>query len=278
MEQSAIKQIQQSSAELAHEAAESLASATQQYPFVMVPEGFKVQKIDVEEHEQFRRRFRGSLRTASLNDFTTYCLTNKLEHSTCFISPEEMSAKVIIDHGSREAPGHCQDNAHLKLEKTPEYCAFLDVCDRSLSQKALAEWLEEWLDCVTFFDGDNNTIDPRKAISSIRKITIEANAKSETETQSFREEKSAFESIEAKHDDNRPHEIHFSCKPYDDLKMRTLSCKLSIITGEATPVLKLRSQRLSVAVQEMGTELKEILTEKFNGEIQTYLADFRAVA
>lgn len=275
MDQLAIKQIQHGFADAVSEAQKSLNHATtSKTPLTLVPEGFKIQELDLEKYEPTRRRFRGNMQTTSLIDFCNYSLENKMGGTTCFINAEEMSAKTIIDHGGRSEPGHCEDTAYVKLKKTAEYNAIQSISSRKIDQKTLAEFIEEWADHITCLDAHSLAIDCKKAINSIRKITIEANASSESETQSFRETRSSLESIEAKNDESRPHYINFKCYPYSDLRARDFMCRLSIFTGEQKPLLSLRIIREETHTEELSEEFKTVLATSFEGEIPTYLARF----
>lgn len=275
MDQSAIEQIQNSTAALANEAQSSLnACKLGGVPYTLVPQGFKVQELNIEKYEPIRRRFSGQMQTKSLDDFCEYSLKNKIEGTICFINGKSMGAKTIINHGDRVSPGHCDDVAHLKLEDTAEYIALKVITARSNSQKTLAEFIEEWADHITCLDENSNAIENKKAINSIRKITIEANAISESQTQSFRESRSALESIEAKNDDCRPHFIVFNCQPYRDIAARDFVCRLSIITSEQKPLLNLRIIREETHQEEISQEFKDLIDQKFKEKIQTYLANF----
>lgn len=275
MDQSAIEQIQNSTAALANEAQSSLnACKTGGVPYTLVPQGFKVQELNIEKYEPFRRRFSGQMQTKSLDDFCEYSLKNATEGTACFINAEAMAAKTIINYGDRDWAGHCDDTARVSLQKTAEYQALQILTARKMEQKTLAEFIEEWADHITCLDENSNAIENKKAINSIRKITIEANASSESQTQSFRESRSTLESIEAKNDDCRPHFIVFNCQPYRDIAARDFVCRLSIITSEQKPLLNLRIIREETHQEEISEEFKDLIDQKFKEKIQTYLANF----
>lgn len=276
-DKSAIEQVQKASAESVEAYHQTIENAcnSENMPFVALPESMRVQELNTEKYLTFRRRFRGTFTTTSIEDFVAYCLNNSDDNTVCFISDYTMNAKCILDIGNVAEPGHCVHKAELALEMTPEFRALLSICDSKQLQGPLAEWMEDWRDGLNCFDGDNNSIGTAQAIIGVRKITIESAKKQESEVQSFSAERSALESINANADGNRPHLLTFTCKPYEELSERTFEMRVAMhIEDNKAPRIKLHIKQLAKHNQEMCDELASKLLGEFNDTIIVYTARF----
>lgn len=232
MDQSAIKEIQNNRAMQSTE--ERLLN--QQLPSVVLHKDYDLKSIEHLLPEPLR--FRGTFRTTHPDSFAEYvCSEHHGENSTCFIDPDSMTAAVVIDMGCNEAPGHRDHQAQLHLQKRPEYAALCRIDGEKLSQKQMAEWLEDWIDYLDFAkttgDDESAVINQKKVIAAIRSITIEQASKVQQDSQSLSERRTAMQSIEAKSDiSDLPDIIMFSCKPYEGLPDQVAHLRLSITTGD----------------------------------------------
>lgn len=269
MDKSAIEQIQQSQTAIAHQ--DALANQNLAYPVLAAHKDFEVRSL--ERFLPGKVRFTGTMLTSSVSDFSGFTLENKSDDSQCFINKDDASAQVIFNLGTTSKAGHGDFKAELKLEKTAEYKALLGVNDSQLSQKALAEFMEDWTHCITAFASDDDLIPTTKAIAAVRRLTIEANAKAEHEVQDFRSSRSAMENIEAKTDNGLPAYILFQCVPYNELKEFNFYARISVITGE-TPKLSFRIKRLEKIQDEIMDNFKELIVEKLDGKVPTYIGVF----
>lgn len=269
MDKSAIEQIQLSQA--INAAQEAVANQKLAYPLVSLPKDFETKSL--ERYLPNRVRFTGALNTKSVNDFAKFSLDNKEDGTKCFIDKDTASATVIFNLGNADKAGHADFKATLGLEKTAEYKALLGKHDTMLSQKQLAEFMEDWSSFITCFDKEGEVIFINKAIAAVRRLTIEANAKAEHEVQDFRSSRSALENVEAKTDTGLPAEILFQCSPYNELPEFNFSARISVITGE-TPKLSFRIKRLEKVQDEIMDAFKELVVSKLDGQIPTYLGVF----
>lgn len=270
MDKSAIEQIQQA------EATNSVNSAIKNfaglaYPLVAVPNDFKTECL--ERYLPNKVRFTGTLKTNSLNDFTSFSLAHKQDGSKCFINSDNEEAVVIFNLGDDSKAGHADFKAFLKLEKTAEYKALLEKHDRHLNQKQLAEFMEDWADYIVALNSDGAAISTSKAISAVRRITIEAKAEAKHEVQDFRSTRSALENVEAKTDHGLPSEILFKCVPFNELPEFEFYARISIITGEE-PKFSFRIKRLEKIQDDIMNEFKRILVQELNEQIPAYLGVF----
>lgn len=260
MDKSAIEQIQQSPTAQAVQAA--VNAQLLNTPIVVVPEKFSVESM--ERHLANRVRARGQMATSVVEEFVGYVDTRTQEDMRCFINEDHMSATNIFNFGNDAAPGHCDDTAVLTLKKTAEYKA-LDAMDgERRSQQKMAEFLEDWAPNITFISEQGEQLAPAKAISAVRRITINASAKSETEQTNFRSERSALESISVDSSNGLPAEIHFVAPAYIGLQPFRFECRLSCITGEKEPVLILRIKRSEQLAELFAAEFSLLLKAKFD--------------
>lgn len=260
MDKSAIEQIQQSQTVSAVQGA--LASAALAVPVIASP-----REIDIQSMERFlqnRVRSRGQMATSVVDEFVSFVDSRSQLDMRCFINEDSMSATNIFNFGDTETPGHCDDIAVLTLKKTAEYKALLAMEGERRSQQKMAEFLEDWAPNITFISEQGEQLAPAKAIAAVRRITINASAKSESEQTNFRSERSALESISVNSSDGLPAEIHFLAPPYIGLPPFNFECRLSVITGEKEPVLVLRIKRSEQLAELFAAEFSALLKSKFD--------------
>lgn len=242
-------------------------------PMLALPEHYQV--MDMEKHLPQRTRYRGRMMTKSLDDFIAYCREHHAAGSGCFIDQDDMTALTLFNLGSHEAPGHGDFRALLKLDATAEYTALLQLNGTRQTQKELAEFMEDHAHAITCYDAAGDAMHTGKAVSAVRKVTIEARRREDHEEQNFKAQRSALESIEASSEDGMPAGFRFSCVPFNGLRERAFDLRLSILTGQDRPVLVARIKRLEAEQEDMGKELAGLLDEAFaETEISTYIGGF----
>lgn len=245
-------------------------------PAVAVPNGLEI--VNLERYQNGRYRFRGSLKTTSINDFVKYSVGySDAPGVRCFIDAEDMTARTIFNLGTIEHPGHADNSALIVLKKTSPFSAVLSINGRKQGQKELAEWLEDWRDYLLAFDADGNVLDIKQAISAVRRITIESSRSSDHEDSDFSARRSVMENVEAKSKDIMPAAFEFKCTPYDELQERAIKLRYSILTSQDTPTLVLRIVQLENLQELMAQEFRDILSAKFEGtQIETFIGNFSA--
>lgn len=248
---------------------------------VVLHKDFAIQNL--ESFEPNRSRFRGNFSTAEPDAFANYALNKSAANAGCFINAQNMAAQLIFNLGTKDLPGHCDDKARLSLEMTAPYKALLAIADKRLSQKEVAEFIEDWRKLMSAsseedLDGNTTAIPLAKAIYAIRKITIEQKATTESESRNFGATNSSMDSIDVKSADMPPAYLHFTCEPYRGLTVRTFNLRLSVIT-DRQPSLTLRIARHETEQEEMAKEFEAIINTKL-GEIEprinTFIGDFSA--
>lgn len=283
MDKSAIEQIQKSaSITSAKEAVEAIAEMPGIMPVVALPQDFQLHYMEHHLHTRFR--FRGSFATQSLAAFGAYAQQHALpEPQAAFIDAENMRAKLVLNLGNQEAPGHCDNTASIRLEKTAAYKALLAIVDREKSQQEIAEFIEDWrLNLLAW--GDSDADDARegipivKALQAVRSITIEAISKHDSDVRNFGQTSTGMDSIDAKSQHTLPAQFEFVCEPYHELPARTFTLRLSIITRQK-PALVLRIVRQERHDEEMAEEFKSLIENQLSThspDAQTYIGTFSA--
>ena len=235
-------------------------------PYVTaLPENFKLH--DLEKHMSQRRRAIGTMSTTSAQDFANYIKDHAEAGATVFVSTEAMKAVAVLNLGTPEEPGHADNLAVLDPKKTAAFSALLAIANgHPRSQQDVAEFLEDWPSMVSCYNDEGN-ITNAKAIAAVRKITIEALRKLESEEQSLSASRSAFESVAATSKEPLPTTIYFTCVPYVGLAERTFVLRLGVLTSGDKPSIVLRIVKAEEHAEEMGNELAALIADKFsNGD------------
>jgi len=242
-------------------------------PITVVPDNSTIKSL--EDYQPGRSRFRGKMSTESIEDFASY--TKQYSQASCFINQSKMIAVSVFNLGTEDRPGHADNKAILSLETTAAYEAVKAITNQRLSQKDLAEWLEDWRMNLEAIDQDSSDLDIKKSINAIRNITIESSRKEEHSDHDFKAGRSAMEEIEASSKENIPSSFCFTCMPYVGLSDRQFYLRLSLITGGEKPVFILRIIKHDEIKEEMTKEFKSILDDSLkDDDIKIFIGSFSA--
>jgi uncharacterized protein YfdQ (DUF2303 family) len=226
-------------------------------PTAILPEGAKI--FDLERFAAGRSRFRGTFSTNSLLDFGKYITDRAVVNAQGFIDQDEMSCLVMFNIGDAANPGHADDRAALKLKPTAGYKAVREIGGRTLSQKELSDWIEDWNASLKAVGEDLQDISIVKAIAAVRTITIKASSESDHTVSETRASRSAMDAIEATSKETLPTSLIFSVVPFEGLQLREIILRISVITSGAQPALKLRWIGEEVQREEIAQEFKSVL-------------------
>ena len=208
--------------------------------------------ISIEHLMSGRARFRGRFETSVLSEFAGYLKAN--QGGVGYIGADSCTAKVYLNLGTQEKPGHGDWTASLKLEPTAAYAALRRADGVRFEQKQLVEWIEDW---AALLDAEQGM---PYAIASIRNLTI-STSKDVTHTdKDFGASRSSLESIEAKSGAGIPSHLQFTCTPYLGFMQRTFKLRLSVITGDK-PGLTLRIVGREQLDEDIAKEFKASLIE-----------------
>lgn len=248
-------------------------SVTTFVPTALVPDSTKL--VSLERYQPLRARFRGNMATNSLADFGEYVLQRNGAGAKGFVDQDEMSCRVFFNIGDTENPGHADDIATLQLKPTAAYKALQAIAGKRLSQKDLAEWMEDWHVSLRATDANGADMPVTQAIAAVRNITIKAAAERTHVESNFSASRSAMDSIEAASQDRLPEALHFSFAPFEGLGIRVFTLRLSILTGDEKPALKPRWVGEEIQREEIAAEFKAVLNKLAGGAATLYLGAFQ---
>ena len=250
-----------------HAAATALAMApTETRGAAALPDHFRVR--DLEHYLPHRRRMAGMFETRSVAPFAQYAAQHADAGATVFVDADNMTAMAVLDLGTTEAPGHADNCAKLAPRKTAAYRALQGIAHTARSQKAIAEFFEDWngIARLQFFaedtpDGQGEEIPLRRAIAALRAVDIKTTTGMEGRVEQLSSSLSAFEQVKASSKDTLPATIYFTCQPYADLAERTFVLRLSVSAGEKGPTLILHVKNEERHIEEMAEELAELVAQ-----------------
>lgn len=242
---------------------EAANKATPVDGFVALPNDFQLH--DLERHSDVRRRARGTFSTPFIDSFCAYTQAHAEPGTTVFINPNKLGAQAVLNMGTPAKPGHTDNQAALDLVKTAPFQALSQIANGcGQSQRAVAEFLEDWQHVIHCFT-DSAEIKVHQAINAVRRITVEALRKQESEEQSLSATRSTLESVTASSKEPIPTTIYFNCKPFAELAERSFVLRLGILTGEKAPTINLRIIKLEEHSEAMCEELASILRVRLVG-------------
>ena len=257
----AIEAIQESSA--IENANIAMAQAEGAHHVVALPSHYE--KHDLEQYQPNRRRARGSMETPSLPSFAAYTKQHAEAGATVFIDDHDFKANAVLNLGTPEFPGHADNRATLAPRATAAYAALKAIQGNARSQKDVAEFLEDWSDCIKCFR-ENDEVPNAKAIAAIRSVTIEAMRKLENTEQQLSASRSTFENVSASSTQPLPTHIYFTCLPYVDLSERTFVLRLGVLTAGDKPSIVLRIVKKEEHDEEMAYELSDRVVNAIDGD------------
>jgi uncharacterized protein YfdQ (DUF2303 family) len=221
---------------------------------------------------EFRSRLRGKFTTRNLDSFATYSNLRAVEHplgnTQAFIDTLKMECSAIFNIGNAQHPGQCDDNASLTLDACVEFAAILKLNGNKLSQKQLAEWLDDWNYVLAPFygeeiEGDDPGIELggtslRRAIRAVRNIEIKEGTATVTKVGNMINSASALSSIEARSDHEMPSGFYATIIPYDGFRARAIRLDLSVGT-DSPPRLQMRIARLEALSDSIAREFVDLI-------------------
>lgn len=231
----------------------NLDAGNAEHGVLALPSEFKLH--DLEPYLELRRRARGNFSTPFVASFARYLINHAdMNNTTVFVDPQKLGAVAVLNLGTTEVPGHADNTATLELQLSAPYQALLRAARGPVSQRTLAEWMEDWAPHIKCSD-EAGEIELRKAIGAVRRITIESMRKQESEQQALSETRSALESVKATSKDPLPTMIQFTCQPAAELSVRAFDARVSISTSGNDPMLTLHLIRTEEHAEQMSDEL-----------------------
>jgi uncharacterized protein YfdQ (DUF2303 family) len=220
---------------------------------------------DIEQYHPTRRRARGTVTTASLPSFAAYINTHKEYGASIFVNGDNLTATAILNLGTPTEPGHADNTVKLAPEQTAAYKAVAAASGgRNLSQRDLAEFMEEWADHIQASANlGGEPINLPHAIAAVRDLSIEAMRRQNTQDQQLSATRSTLESVTARGNAGTlPGVITFTVKPYSFLPAHAIALRVGVLTSEAKPTFALRAIKLDEHRQQMAEELATAIKDK----------------
>ena len=241
---------------------------------IVAPENFKL--FDTEQFQPHRRRFRGKLVTDSLADFILHVRLRAVEGRPVpgFIASEKLSATVIFNLGTVDAPGHADDTATLGLKASPAYAAILAVHGTTLPHADALNWLQDWVDHITYANEDGSDMPAPATYNALRKLTISAKSDATSEERAHGASRSALEEVEARGAGALPAFLRFNCTPYAGLPDRVFYLRVNVRDNNGKPVLQLRIRNLDSEKEAIAQDFKAELLRELEGRAALVIGTF----
>lgn len=216
--------------------------------------------VDTEHLLPGRVRFRGNFATPSPKAFADYVnKADETQDSRVYVDPEAAKAVAYINEGTASVPGHCDWTAVLALKPTAGYAALLAINGKQSSQRELGDWLEDWAPMLASVFADGVVSSLSRAINAIRSITIKAKDEASHIIHDMGARKSGLSQVEAASEaGDLPVGIEARVIPFNGLELRTISLRLSVITGEK-PALVLRIVGLEALQESIAEEFRDLV-------------------
>lgn len=246
-----------------------VASGEDTRGLVVLPNHFGVN--DLEAHLPERRRARGTMNTSSVQCFAEYInhqAAGAESTVSVFVDAPRMKAVAVLNLGTVDEPGHADNRAIYSPTQTAAYVALRHITSNPMTQKDVAEWMEDWVHLISPRGADDLVIIPKLAIDAVRRITIDESRKVESEAASLQATRSTLEQVVARSAaGNLPAFIDVALKPYLGFDERTFSMRLSIITTGKDPMLRLRVVKAEEHAEQMANELLGQVEQAINGDL-----------
>lgn len=240
-------------------------------PAVIVPSDHRIESI---EHLQaVRARLRGQFKTGRIQEFIAYTTARAEQFKdfgpTAFVDDQSMTCTALFNVGNATTPGHADDTAKLTLQAESAYATVRGIEGKKLTQKQLAEWLDDWQHIVAPYYGSPDTEDAspvatrdvlRKVIRAVRSIEIKEGSVRTTTVGNLRNSASAIAEIEARSAHELPVGFVANVVPYSGFAPRAVQLELSVTT-DAEPRLVLRICRKEALLESIASEFVELISQ-----------------
>lgn len=237
-----------------------------------------VKLVDLEKYHPGRARYRGLFDTQNLAAFTAFVLARVGSGPAVpvFIHDTAYRAKAVFNLGTPESPGHADDLAALTLPRTAAFDAFLKANGTKFDQRALIEWLEDWLPNVSAIGADGMSMTMVSAIKAFRELTIAKQSEQTSQVRDFGERRSGFDEIEAKGAAELPGFLSFTCNPCLGLPIRTFRLRVGVLTTGDKPVFVLKSVAHEAEMEAVATDFAKVVSDAIGAAGVPYIGEYNA--
>lgn len=217
--------------------------------------------IPLEQYDDGRFRFRGRFATNSIRDFAEYVKENhRPDHSQGFVDTNKLSATVFLNIGNLESPGHCDWTASIVPKETAAYAALRKIDGKPLSQRDATDWLEDWHPFLKAnYGADTKPL--TAAIAALRDIKVSTKGEQVSVEGDTNRKRSAMEEVEASSAGGIPSSITMNVEPYEELRIRDFTLRISVITGGPAPQILFRLAQKEAIEEDIAQEFKKVLRQ-----------------
>lgn len=244
------------------------------FPAMLIPNGVSIKSLEC--FQPLRNRFRGSFETSVLSEFAAYVRANPKKGAGFIDDDIALAAKVFFNLGDAADPGHADWTATLNLQPTAAWAALMAIDGKRLSQRELAEWIEDWSDNMAALNSADDAMHLSMAIAAIRNITISAKTEVGHSEKDFGAARTALEDIEAKSAGGLPKFLVFEAQPALGFQARTVRLRVAVITGEK-PALTLRIVGKEALLEDMRREFRELVLREIGDAAVMTIGSFNPV-
>jgi uncharacterized protein YfdQ (DUF2303 family) len=214
------------------------------------------QPLSIEHLQEGRARFRGVFATSMVSEYVNYIKAHTGGEG--FIDPDVCAARVFLNLGTKETPGHGDWIAALNLKPTAAFAALLAMNAQRKAQRELVEWVEDWAANLEAMNQGGTVIGIATALPELRNLKIKAVAETTHQDRDLGATRTALEDIEASSAGGIPSHLIFNTEPYAGFAKRSIKMRVSVITGEK-PAIVLRIVGKEQLEEDIAREFKEIL-------------------
>lgn len=222
---------------------------------------------DLERMMPGRRRARGTMLTMDLDSLAEFVQQNGEDGGTAiFISRELMTVEAIMNFGTKDNPGHCDNTAKFIATATAEYKAMhtlLNASNGVVRQSTMAEFIEDWGEYIQARRNDKD-IAKLAAVDAIRNLKVDQVRNTTSNEQKLSQSATVFESVSAEKNANLPTLITLIFKPYIDLPERTFEIRTGFTFDEASgkPRITVALRNAEEHAEGMGGDLAKVVMSR----------------
>jgi uncharacterized protein YfdQ (DUF2303 family) len=226
------------------------------------------QIITVEHLMPSRARYRGTFVAGNLEALGQYVRKHTTHGGTeVYVSTDNknLTARAFLNLGSAKSPGHGDWQAVANL--TPSK-AFLDLCAMTvqrLSQKQLAEYVEDYAQSIVALDSAGDYIPLAAALASIRSMTIARASELSSTVGDMAHNLSAMEQVEARAKAGSvPATLRVTLEPYDGMLSRSIDLRLGVSTGD---------EKVTFVARIVGSgPLRDAIIDEFRNNVRSTMS------
>lgn len=194
---------------------------------------------------------------------------------TVYVRAAGNGARALFDHGSPDTPAWGHHDAVLSLRETPAWAAAQKMARGINDQRAVIDWLEDWPSHLTAHSPDGEDIPLARAISTLRRVSLEAKASATTEEGDFARQRTEMERIEARGaDEAMPAYFVLHSPIYVGTNTLDIVLRLSVRATDKSPGLALRVVGQETLAEATAIWVEDTLRAAFDGTVAgVYVGD-----